>query len=180
MVNKSSKRADAARARQRRARRKKELVMLHKEAISESSTPEMRKKYLEEKRLREKFLTKERERVQKYRQQLKKRAEEKEVAAMAKIEITKIQKNLKYRRDKKIGKRNEWNAHSRGFGMMKNLKIQLEQKGKDINGKWYLYQKEKVTPLGAAIRAGHYSVVRLLLNQKANPEIKCSKDITPL
>ena len=85
MVNNSSKRGDAALARHRRARKKKELVMLHKEAISECSTPEMRKKYLEAKRLRAKFLTKERERVQKYRQQLKKRAEEKEAAAIRKI-----------------------------------------------------------------------------------------------
>ena len=97
----------AAEVCQRRARKKKELQNLYELSISEGATEEVKSTYLKARKLRKSFLKKERMRIKNYRNELKKRAGNKDSLALEKIQRIKVRKHMQYKKNKELGKRKQ-------------------------------------------------------------------------
>ena len=97
----------AAQTRQRRAKKKEKLQILYELSIREGATEKSKSTYRKARKFRESFLRKERLRVQKYRNELKKRAASKDTLALEKTARTKEKKHMQYITNKKLGKRKQ-------------------------------------------------------------------------
>ena len=97
----------AAQTSQRRAKKKEKLQILYELSIREGATEKSKSTYLKARKFRESFLRKERLRVQKYRNELKKRAASKDSLALEKTARTKEKKHMQYITNKKLGKRKQ-------------------------------------------------------------------------
>ena len=106
-MGKATNAQKAAQVRQRRVRKKKELKNLYQLSISEEATEGIKSAYLKARQLTESSLKKERSRIQKYRNDLKKRAANKDSLALKKKQRTKVKKHIQYVKNKELGKRKQ-------------------------------------------------------------------------
>ena len=97
----------ALQARKRRARNKEKLQILKELSIREGATAKIKTTYREAKKLRKRFLGKERIRIQKYRNELKERVANKDKFALEKTERIKKKKQIQYITNKELGKRKQ-------------------------------------------------------------------------
>ena len=93
----------AVQASQRRARKKEKLQILYELSSREGATDKIKSTYRKAKKLRERFLRKERFRIQKYRNELKERVLNKDAFALEKTEYTKKKKHMQYITNKELG-----------------------------------------------------------------------------
>ena len=126
---------------------------------------------------RERFLLKESKRKKLARKKLKELASSMDEGALAKIREIKQHKRKQYLKHKALGKRREWNRASRRKKLWNVIEKQIKNDNKPVNESWVTWHKEKIPPLIAVIRQGHFSAVRALLGLKASPSI-CYKDKT--
>ena len=97
----------AVQASQRRARKKEKLQILYELSSREGATDKIKSTYRKAKKLRERFLRKERFRIQKYRNELKERVLNKDAFALEKTEYTKKKKHMQYITNKELGQRKQ-------------------------------------------------------------------------
>ena len=97
----------AEKARERRARKKKQLQYLYEKSNRGGANAETNSTYLKARKLRESSLKKEMKRIYKYRNDLKIRAGNKDLIALEQIQHTKKKKHLQYIKNKEEGKQKE-------------------------------------------------------------------------
>ena len=157
----------AEQARMRRALSKISLDLLHAKATIENSQLNEDADYSERKNKQFLFLTNERERAMKYRK-IKKAGKHK---ASRNTKNPNFQQD--YRTDKLRSNRKVLDRKKRNKFRLQKIQFQLKR-GKEIKNRWVKYRNEKLSPLGACCKAGHFTGVQYLLDSKANPTLAIS------
>ena len=147
------------------------LSYLASRASSSKATKSDIAEYREALKEREEYLIKERRRKKLSRNKLKKLALSNDNLALAKVEKIKAQLQQQYKKNQAIGKCKKWDDKRRATKLWSYIEKKINTEMKSVNGSWVKWNKEKMTPLAAAINQGDLRSVRALLAMKASPSI---------
>ena len=172
----------AKQARVRRANKKKRLEFLKQKASADGATTKVAAEYFQALKKRRSVLEYEKQRVAKYRKQLKKEMTDKLPGAIEKAVKRKKAKHLYYLKKKALGDSMTWKAAERSRQRWKLIKKKIESESQGINSRFMNFRKSEITPLAAAVRYCDLEAVSYILKLKASPTRRCSSTqiCTPL